>query len=137
MKKIVLIPILFLFLLQASAQTYNQTKNTEQKIKELSMDWMKAVENRDEKTLNKIVASEFTSGGTNFETAALPGDVWMKNTMENLKIDSTNYIKIHVDLKDNIAIVQSVFYWSFTFREFPTKKATMNLIDTWMKRKGA
>ncbi len=136
MKSLLLIPILFLFALQTFAQTEAATKKTEDEIKKLSADWMTAVMNRDEKTLNKIVSPEFTLGGTNFESPALSRDIWMKNTMEHLKIDTANYIKMHIELKDNIAIVQSVFYWSVKFRDYPIKKDTLNLIDTWMKRKG-
>ena len=95
---------------------------------------MIATMKRDETTLNKIVAPEFKLGGTDLGNPALPREVWMKNTMENLKIDSINYIKMRVDVIENIAIVQSTFYWSVAFRDMPVKKDTVNLVDTWIKR---
>ena len=95
---------------------------------------MIAAMNRDEKTLNKMVAPEFKLAGTNFENPVISREIWMKNTMENLKIDSINYIKMKVDVIDNVAIVLSTFYWSVSFRDMPAKKDTVNLVDTWIKR---
>lgn len=137
MKCLMLICILLLSILPVFAQPENTAGKIKEELSKLSSDWMIAVKNRDEKTLNKIVAPEFTLGGTDFENPGISRETWMKNTMENLKIDSVHYIKMHVELKDNIAIVQSLFYWSVAFREFPTKKDTVNLIDTWIKRNGA
>ena len=108
--------------------------SAEQELKKLSNDWMIAAMNRDENTLNKIVAAEFKLGGTNLDNPGITRGVWMKNTMENLKIDSIKYIKIQVDLVENIAIVQSVFYWSVSFRDMPAKKDTVNLVDIWIRR---
>ena len=89
---------------------------------------------RDEKTLNKIVAPEFKLGGTNLDNPGILRDIWMKNTMENLKIDSIKYIQIKVDVIDVVAIVRSTFYWSVSFRDMPAKKDTVDLVDTWIKR---
>jgi hypothetical protein len=125
--------LILLLLSSVNAQSEKKTTN-EEEIKKLSNDWMMAAMKRDEKTLNKIVATEFKLGGTDLNNPALPREVWMKNTMENLKIDSINYIKIQVDVIDDVAIVQSSFYWSVAFRDMPAKKSTVNLIDTWIKR---
>lgn len=132
MKKNIIITILFLF--SVSAFTQNKSSDEEKLIK-LSNEWMVAAMNRDEKTLNKIVASEFKLAGTDLEIPSLSRKIWMKNTMENLKIDSINYNKIKVDIIDDVAIVQSVFYWSVAFLDSPAKKDTVNLIDTWIRRK--
>lgn len=134
MKNILLLPIFLLSILSGYAQTENNAGTTEQEIRKLSNDWMIAAMKRDEKTLNKIVAPEFKLGGTDFENPAISREIWMKNTMQNLKIDSMNYNKMQVDIIENIAIVQSVFYWSVAFNEFPAKKDTVNLIDVWIKR---
>jgi hypothetical protein len=95
---------------------------------------MRAAMTRDEKTLNMIVAPEFKLGGTDLDKPGLPREIWMKNTMENLKIDSVDYIKMQVDIVDNVAIVCSRFYWSVSFRGSPAKEDTVNLVDTWIKR---
>ena len=133
MKKTILTSVIVLLVTLINAQNDKKEIN-EQEIKKLSNDWMTATKNRDEKTLNKIVAAEFKLGGTNFDNPGLPREIWMKNTMENIKIDSVNYIKMQVDVIDNVAIVQSIFYWSASFRDMPVKKDTLNLVDTWIKR---
>ena len=124
---------MLLLVSSANAQNDKQPMN-EQEIKKLSNDWMIATMKRDEKTLNKIVAAEFKLGGTDLENPGITTEIWMKNTMENLKIDSINYVKMKVDIIGNVAIVQSVFYWSVAFRDTPVKKDKVNLIDTWIKR---
>ena len=133
MKNISLISILLFLVLSTYAQN-DKKASTEQEIKRLSNDWMIAAKSRDEKTLNKIVGAEFKLGGTDLDQPGLPREIWMKNTMENLKIDSINYIKMLVEVIDNVAIVQSTFYWSVSFRDMPAKKDTVNLVDTWIKR---
>jgi len=133
MKNIALTSFLLFLAVSAFAQNEKRIAN-EQEIKKLSTEWMKATMTRDEKTLNKIVAAEFKLGGTNPDNPVISREVWMKNTMENLKIDSTNYIKMQIDVIDNTAIVQSTFYWSVSFRDMPAKKDTVNLIDIWIKR---
>lgn len=136
MRKLIITSII-LFL---APSLYAQTEKKgiiEQEIIKLSNDWMIAAMVRDEKALNKIVATEFKLGGTDLENPALSREIWMKNTMENLKIDSINYIKMRVDVIGNVAIVQSTFYWSVSFRNMPAKKDTVNLVDTWIERGGA
>jgi hypothetical protein len=133
MKNILLTSLLAFLVLSAYSQNEKKTFS-EQEIKKLSNDWMKATMNKDEKALNKIVAPEFKLGGTDLDKPGLAREVWMKNTMESLKIDSINYIKMQVEVIDNVAIVQSIFYWSVSFRDMPAKKDTVNLIDTWIKR---
>ena len=133
MKNIILISALLFLVSSTYAQNEKKVSN-EQEIKKLSNDWMIAAKSRDEKTLNKIVGAEFKLGGTDLDQPGLPREIWMKNTMENLKIDSINYIKMLVEVIDNVAIVQSTFYWSVSFRDMPAKKDTVNLVDTWIKR---
>jgi len=132
-KNITLTSIFLLLILTGYAQNGKQVP-TEQELIKLSKDWMAATMNRDEKTLNKIVAPEYKLGGTDIDNPPITRDIWMKNTMENLKIDSVNYIRMKVDVIGNTAIVQSVFYWSVAFRDFPAKKDTVILFDTWIKR---
>ncbi len=126
-----LISILFCFLASASAQS---ATNEEQLLMKLSNDWMTATMNRDENSLNKILAPEFTLGGCYLEESPISRSVWMENTMENMQIDSVNYIQMRMNVIDNVAIVQSYFYWSVTFKDGPVMEDTVSLIDTWMKR---
>ena len=66
MQKIILTSVIVLLVTLLNAQ--NDKKGIdEQEIKKLSNDWMIATMNRDEKTLNKIVAAEFKLGGTDLD----------------------------------------------------------------------
>jgi hypothetical protein len=133
MKKVILTSTLLILITLVNAQN-DKKEILEQEIKKLSNDWMTATMNRDEKTLNKIVAAEFKLGGTDPDNPTLQREIWMKNTLENLKIDSINYIKMKVDVIDNVAIVQAILYWSVSFQDMPAKKDTVNLMDTWIRR---
>ncbi len=128
---LLLISILFIYISTASSQS---AIDEEQVLTKLSNDWMTATMNRDGSVLDKIVAPEFTLGGTDFENPSIPRMLWMKNTMENLKIDSVKYIQMKANVIEDIAIVQSIFYWSVAFMGGPATADTVNLVDTWMKR---
>ena len=133
MKNILLTSVLLLLVSSVYAQNA-KGGIVDEEIKKLSVDWMKAMMSRDVKTLNKIVAPEFKLGGTDLTKPVISREIWMKNTMENLKVDSINYINMQVEVIDHVAIVQSTFYWSVSFRDMPAKKDTVKLIDTWIKR---
>ena len=132
------IAVFFIFCfcnLTNSAQTVNTENNTAE-IRKLMNDWMIAVKEKDAKALNRIVAPEFKLDGIkSFDKAALTRQVWMKNTLENLKVDSVHYYKMKVDVINNIAVVQSTFYWSGSFFNQPFVDSSSILVDTWMKRK--
>ena len=133
MKKSVLTPVLILLVSFLFAQDQKDVAQ-ETELKKLSNDWMVAAMKRDQATLDKIVASEFKLGGTKPGGNIISREIWMKNTMENLKIDSINYLKTEVDVIDNVAIVQSTFYWSVSFLGSPAKKDTVDMVDTWIRR---
>ena len=121
----------------AAATPTNQNNSKEQEIRKLMNDWMIAVMKRDEKTLNQIVAPEYKLDGTYpFDKPPLSREMWMINTMQHLKVDSVHYYDMKVDVIDNVAIVQSKFYWAGKFdNEPPFVDSTCVLVDTWMKRK--
>ena len=99
-------------------------------------DWMVAMKKRDKNTLNQIVAPEFKLDGVYpFNGIVVPRELWMNNGLNNLKVDSVHYYNMKVDVIDNVAIVQSKFYWSGSFRDKPFIDSTSILVDTWMKRK--
>jgi hypothetical protein len=75
---LLLISILFIYVSSSSAQS---AVDEEQVLTKLSIDWMTAAMNRDENILDKIVAPEFTLGGTKLEIASLPRSLWMKATI--------------------------------------------------------
>jgi len=133
MKNILLLISILLFSISSSSA--QSATDEEQVLTKLSKEWMTAAMNRDEATLNKIVAPEFKLGGTDFDNPSIPREMWMKYTMESLTIDSVNYLKMKVDIIGDVAVVQSVFFWSVAFEGAPPKVDTVNLIDTWIKRK--
>jgi len=128
---LLLIAVMFFYISSVFAQS---AKDQEQILTKLSNDWMTATMNKDENILNQIVAPEFTLGGTDFENPSIPRMLWMKNTMENLQIDTVKYIQLKVNVIDDVAIVQSVFYWSVAFKGGPMTEDTVNLVDTWLQR---
>jgi len=74
MRKIIITSII-LFLVQ-SLYAQNEKKGIiEQEIIKLSNDWMIAAMTRDEKALNKIVATEFKLGGTDLDNPGLPREI--------------------------------------------------------------
>lgn len=133
MRKSILTSCVILYAFYVHGQT-TQKENAEQVIRQLSNDWMMATKTRDEPTLNKIVAPEFTLSGNDLTEPPLSRNIWMKNTMENLKIDSISYINMHIQVIDQVAIVHSSLYWSVSFRDMPARKDTVTLVDTWLKR---
>ena len=133
MRKSFLTSCVILYAFYLHGQT-TQKENAEQVIRQLSNDWMMATKTRDEPTLNKIVAPEFTLSGNDLTEPPLSRNIWMKNTMENLKIDSISYINMHIQVIDQVAIVHSSLYWSVSFRDMPARKDTVTLVDTWLKR---
>lgn len=117
-------------------QTTNDDSETKQLIMKLENEWMIAMMKKDETTLNKIVAPEYKLDGTDpFDKPAISRQMWMENTMQNLKVDSVHYYKMNVDVIENIAIVKSTFYWSGSFFGKSFTDSTSVLVDTWMKRK--
>ena len=107
----------------------------ENELSKLSGQWMTATKSRDVDALNKIVDPEFKLFGSEIDDAGIAREIWLKNTLENLKIESFSYNKINVDVFGDVALVRSNFSWSFAFKEFPSKSDTVNLIDTWIRRK--
>jgi|SRR6478672_2357311 len=136
MKYVFLISITLFLVMSAGAQTATQKNSAEKELQQLMNDWMIAVKNKDEKTLNKIVAPEFKLDGTSdLERPALPRDIWMKNTLGALKIDSVGYTKMKIDVIGTTAVVRSVFYWAGSFMEKSFVDSGVIIIDTWMLRK--
>jgi hypothetical protein len=133
MRKSILTSCVILYAFYVHGQT-TQKENAEQVIRQLSNDWMMATKTRDEPTLNKIVAPEFTLSGNDLTEPPLSRNIWMKNTMENLKIDSISYSNMRIQVIDQVAIVHSSLYWSVSFRDMPARKDTVTLVDTWLKR---
>ena len=150
--KRILIPVIgLLIFLFSYAQTEITKVSTEQEITKLMNDWMRALMKKDTKTLDKLMAPEFTISNVSkryFDKPETTKEDWMYNT-DNLKVDSIHYIKMKVYVADNVAVVKSTFYFAGSRRygvaspepgknspEFtPFIDSTTILVDTWIKRK--
>ncbi|HEX4630357.1 MAG TPA: nuclear transport factor 2 family protein [Chthoniobacterales bacterium] len=107
----------------------------ESEIIQLEQRWMTAMKERDEKTLNQLVAPEFTlSGIDDPEEPALPRKTWIDNTLHNLTVESFSFVKTRVQVAGDTAIVHAIFTWKGVFKEPFTD--TVSLIDVWVRRNG-
>lgn len=133
------------------AQTQHGSIKPEQEIRKLMNDWMRALMKKDIKTLDKLMAPEFTISNVSrayFDNPETLREAWMDNG-DNLKVDSVHYHKMKVYVVDNVAVVKSTFYWKGSRRygigtpdlsqnsgEFtPFVDSTVILVDTWLRRK--
>lgn len=115
--------------------TASRESGDDSKFVQLEQRWMTAMKERDEKTLNQLVAPEFTlSGMDELEQPALPRKMWIDNTLHNLTVESFSFDKTRVQVAHDTAIVHAIFTWKGVFREPFTD--TVALIDIWVKRNG-
>lgn len=134
--RVTLLVIAVITSLYGSAQQTITKNNAEHEIRTLMNNWMVAVKNRDEKTLNRIMAPEYVLDDPySYDRPALGRDIWLTNAMKNLVVDSVHYYNMKVNVIDNVAVVQSKFYWSGTMFGKPFIDSNSVLVDTWIKRK--
>lgn len=151
MKPILLLLFGLLMFLSSYAQTEKGQVPAEQQIMKLMNEWMRALMKKDTKTLDKLMAPEFTISNASkayFDSPETSREGWMSNT-DNLKVDSVHYQKMKVYVVDNVAIVKSTFYWKGSRRYgvgtpdrsqnsgvfTPFVDSTTILVDTWLRRK--
>ena len=97
-------------------------------------DWMQAMMKRDRPRLEELLAPEFTVTGMKYiDSAAVTRNMWMYNTLHDLKIDSIHFIKAKATTIDDIGIVKAHFYWSGSYDEDRFSDST-SFVDTWIKR---
>ena len=150
--KRILIPVIGLLLFLFSyAKTEITQVSSEQEIMKLMNDWMRALMKKDARTLDKLMAPEFTISNVSkayFDKPETTKESWLSNS-DNLKVDSIHYYKMKVYIADNVAVVKSTFYFAGSRRygvaspdpgknssEFtPFIDSTTILVDTWIRRK--
>ena len=112
----------------------NTQKPVNNDLIQLEKDWMQAMMKRDRPRLEELLAPEFTVTGMKYiDSPAVTKNMWMYNTMNNLKIDSVYFIKAKSTLVDDIGIVKAYFYWSGFYDEDRFSDST-SFVDTWIKR---
>ena len=91
---------------------------------------------KDQQALNQLLAPEFTVTGMKYiDSPAVTRNMWLHNTMQNMKIDSVHFINIKTSTVNDIAIVRAVFYWSGSYDEDHFSDTT-SFVDTWTNRNG-
>ena len=101
---------------------------------QLENDWMQAMMKRDRPRLEELLAPEFTVTGMKYiDSAAVSRNMWLYNTLHDLKIDSVHFIKAKATTIDNIGIVKAHFYWGGSYDENRFSDST-SFVDTWIKR---
>lgn len=109
---------------------YGQTP--EEVLKQHSIQWMQALEQKDSNALENYLASEYTLGGAG-DGDSVNRATWLKNAIDR-NWSNTHYHFIDVRTKgDNAAIVNSKM--SFNVSQVPFT-ITSNIIDHWVYRDG-
>ena len=131
--KILSLIVFFCFCLIGCNSSNNQ-KPVNNDLIQLENDWMHAMMKRDRPRLEELMAPEFTVTGMKYmDSAAVTRNMWMYNTMNDLKIDSVHFIRIKTTTIENMAIVKAHFYWSGLYDEDRFSDST-SFVDTWIKR---
>jgi len=114
--------------------TQTDTKQPiENDLKKLENDWMHAMMKRDKAKLDELVAPQFSLSGMKYiDSSAVSRGMWMQNTLNDLKVDSVDFLKIKATTINNVAIVRARFFWSGTYDDDHFADST-SLVDTWVK----
>lgn len=127
--------ISFLVFLMAAC---NQNNTTQQPVNndliQLENDWMHAMMKKDQAALNQLMATEFTMSGMKYiDSPVVSRNMWMRNTMNDLKIDSVHFVNIKVKTVNDVGIVRSYLFWSGSYDEDHFSDTSL-YIDTWIKK---
>jgi hypothetical protein len=123
-------------ILTACSQSNSSSAPGSNDLTQLENDWMHAMMKRDQTTLDKLVAPEFTVTSTKYiDSNAVPRSMWMYNTMNDFKVDSVHFIKTKVTIVDNVGIVRALFFWSGTYDNVAFSDS-VSFVDTWISRNG-
>lgn len=133
MKQLFIFALPAFFMIACSENNDNQ-KPLSNDLVQLENDWMHAMMKRQQPMLDQLVAPEFTVTGMKYiDSPAVTRNVWMYNTMNNMKIDSVHFIKTKMTIVDDVGIVKAQFYWSGAYDE-DRFEDSVSLVDTWIKR---
>jgi len=114
----------------------NKQKPVNNHLIQLEKEWMQAMMKRDRPRLEELMSPEFTVTGMKYiDSPAVTRNMWMYNTMNDLKIDSVYFIKAKLTIVDDIGIVKAYFYWTGVYDEDRFSDST-SFVDTWIKKPG-
>lgn len=121
------------FLIAACNQNITQ-QPVNNDLTQLENDWMHAMMKKDQSTLNQLMATEFTMSGMKYiDSPVVSRNMWMRNTMNDLKIDSVHFVNIKVKTLNDVGIVRSYLFWSGSYDEDHFSDTSL-YIDTWVKK---
>jgi hypothetical protein len=97
---------------------------------------MHAMMQRDRTTCEQLPGAEFEVTSIKYiDSTAVNRNMWMYNTMNDLKIDSVHFIKTKVTIVDDVGKVKAYYYWNGTYDGSPFFDST-SFVDTWIRRNG-
>ena len=98
-------------------------------------DWLQAMVKKDRIALEQLVAPGFKLTGMRYiDSAAVTRSTWMQNILQDIKIDSAQFLKMKVDSSNEVGIVRAKFYWTGTYENHFAD--TTSVVDTWIKING-
>ncbi len=133
MKKIIIIALVFTGVnFKAAAQTSKSNKDTNQiEIQQLTIEWNKAIINRDSLTLDKILSPEYSLNGM------INRSVWLNNTMNHITTDTLAIVgQLNITIYDQVAKTEGVFFWKAAFDGKPIVNGEFLITDIWTKQNG-
>lgn len=132
MKKFFLIIVLFAGSFSiTNAQLKIAEDSAKAEIKQLTIEWNKAIINRDSLALEKILCPDYTLQGS------LPRNKWVNNTLhhfltDSLQIRGEQNIKVYGDAASS----EAIFYWKASFDGKPRINSEYLVNDIWKRNDG-
>lgn len=107
-----------------------------EELRRRSSEWMRAVEQKDRATLERIVSSEFRLLSAGEPAEAVPREAWIGNA---LRMDwrDRGYTNMRVDVFGDIAVVSSRYAFEVDPGAWkPAISASAVVVDVWLRRGG-
>lgn len=130
MKKLLVFILFLIAALIIKAQTpVSKEDSSIATIKQLTLQWYKAIKSRDSFTLDRILAPDFTVNGS------WSREKWFDNILHHFKMDS---FEVAAEPKfsnyDDALLSEGLLYWKGTNDDKPFMNAEFNVTDIWVFR---
>ena len=121
----------------ASAVAYAAAgRGLEDSVRALEQAWADAVRTRDSSALERLMSPDFTLSSASDSGPPLPRDVWMRNTLQHLRVDSIRLSPARVVARGDTALATLTFVWAGRFMQTPPFRDSTELTDTWVRGAG-
>lgn len=101
----------------------------------LQEDWMRAVQERDEATLERLVGERFRFTAVHLDPDPMSREAWMGAAMSGYRIVSFAYENVEVDISGDTAVVHSRYSQIASFRTVDLSNV-FRLTDVWSRQDG-